>query len=250
MLIFPMFTRPKKPVLFTSRDELCTLLTRHAVPWETWSDGLIDNLWKEICDQDTLITVEKLSYLEEVAIFRHIRTVTLRILYKSKDSGLLFLAEFKIKDGIRVPRTYRGSSLSEKMHWGVRAGAEELAPSAIIRGLREELGVRVLPKDISDKSLRRLLLTSDSQSWATRDKIVDDLHIFFPDQVAVCRAANVELDIRWSGESKYKGIVVHNQVMHFTWHMPGRYYRPEGYVDPQTRYFSEWVVPKSWESIG
>lgn len=248
------FVWPENPVPIADQDELARFLDLHTVNYRTWNEKRLEQLWKEIEVGDTLLTVEPIPFMGRTAVFRNIRTVTVRIQHNTPDQGGIpdllrseILVEFKIREGEEVPRKHKNTSLSEKMLWN-SPGCEESPESAIIRGILEELGVRVSANELNEETLfpmdKNLLIrmVHDDQLAVPRKEDVFDLRWQYPQQRLELARRGIDLDVRFSGVDKFPGLVVRNQLVHRYFHLPEHHYR-KVYVDPGTRYVSRWVFP-------
>jgi hypothetical protein len=250
--MLPQFTRPGNPVSFADRDALLRFLSRHNVQYQTWGKGRLDDLWKEIETTDALITVERIPGIDTVAVFRNIRTVTLRITFEQHNEttphtpAVFLLVEYRVgKRGELIPREHTQSSVTEKLHWN-SPGHEEVPMGGIIRVLREELGIQVPYGSLRfDDNLFRvsvgMRLSMTQLIEQSMERKVLDLSARYADEIRDYRMnRNIELDVRWSGRNKYPGIVVRNQLVHYLLKFDPENYKAEGYVEEDGRYRSIW----------
>jgi hypothetical protein len=143
------------PNLINTVEELTNKLKEYSVPVEEWGTGEaknVENLLDEIRGEECNVE-DRGEYL-----IRSIEFVGVRIYHKDKDNVTWVLKEDKqeFKDG-RVRRRNMPSSVSEKMKFG-----EDPLISAI-RGIREELGVKIEGHQLI--KMRDLSYNGGSQSY-------------------------------------------------------------------------------------
>lgn len=125
-----------------SIDELKNKLSEHGISIDTWGTGnakTINHLYKEIQEGECYLSDEG-EYLT-----RYIEFVAIKVYYQ-EDNNMWFLREDRqeFTDG-RIRRRKMPSSVSEKM----KAGEDPLVSA--IRGIEEELGVRVESSQLSKR---------------------------------------------------------------------------------------------------
>jgi len=243
----PQFKRPDNPVSIADPDELKRFLDQHNVNYRTWRPRRFEDLWMEIINSDTLITVEQIPYTDDTAVFRNIRTVTLLITYEKYDESapeqhrVLRLNEYRIEpNGELKPRDHPQSSVTEKMHWNA-PGLEERRSHAVVRVLKEELDLEVSHETLKWDVNLFPVPASLRQTMEVIPRNGKDLTGFYISEVQEFLKSNIELDVRWSSEGKYPGIVVHNQLVHYWLKLHDDHYREDGYIDSEKRYRSIWV---------
>jgi hypothetical protein len=247
----PQFTRPENPVVFANPGELIRFfLDRHLVDYRMWDEGKFAEFWEEYAGSDMLITVEQMPGTDKVAVFRNIRTVTLRITYEQHDPTarnptVLVLVEYRVgKNGKLQPRKHPHSSVTEKMLWN-EPGNEEKPIIAIGRVFKEELGIN-LPYGLLDFDTNFFRVPVDFHRRMTNlvpknDKqLLLDLSDMYKHEIAQHLERGIDLDVRWSGEDKYPGIVTRNQLLHYWLKLPPELYIAEGYEESTGKYKSFW----------
>lgn len=192
----------REPFYITQKAALQMLLEFEGHATGQW----FDNLWKEFENQEA-------RFAHEVtggdAVLRYIRTAAARITrhvrYRgaSGDHGDKFTAEVLIEfiigsDGEITLRRFQ-NSLSEKLKW-----TEHRPEKALLRGIIEELGI-----PISLKMLRKSL------------KLVNGKINYWKDS-----RSGLETEIDVHPSHKYPGVKTHNQIYHYIWVMPERFWRP------------------------
>ncbi len=149
--VFEDFNLPE----IKSVDDLVNKLKEYKIPVDYWGTGnakTVEHLLDELNNDECIITVES-NYL-----VRYIEFVGIRMFYKDKEGNSYTLKEDRqeFKDG-RTRRRDMQSSVSEKMKFG-----EDPLESAI-RGIQEELGIRVMFNQL--KKWRDLNYDGRSQSY-------------------------------------------------------------------------------------
>lgn len=250
--MFPQFSRPERPVSFARRNSFVAFLDQRQVPYREWGEKTFKKRWKEVRRRDALITTgeeyaERDVILPPNCIVRHIRTATVRITHETaRDAnerrGLLrkeVLSEYEVReDGSLEPRPYSHSSLSEKLHWSKSMSCDEHPASGLMRAFLEELGIQVYKNELTSGRLFRIPPDIAYLRGSGKGSGFDDVYmqLQFQQLVQEHRALGIDLDVYWSDP----GIITLNQLVHYIWRMPDRHYRPQGYVDPGTRYVSRW----------
>lgn len=242
----PAFEVPTNVVTFADRDAFIAFLDQQQIPYHAWKQpnpqeeeqGTLERVWNEIKQKDTLITTAQAFGLPfHKSIVRHIRTATARITYTPKgdrEKRTLLLEEYKVRKGIRNPRKYSGSSLSEKLTWDLERGKHELPVHGLLRAFREELGITVDEADLSPGVFTRMVM-HERTTVVRGPGLLPDLNYLCPEKASQAVKRNIDLDIHFMDE----GLITHNQVVHYAWQMPDTYFQNR-YVNSMANYVSEW----------
>ncbi len=226
-----IMNRPNGPMEIRSEDQLRLLLNMLVPQHIDWGkDGRsrsLDHLITELLERDCRLYV--IEWKGAQLILRDIKTATLYVTTErrapagsSPSVKKLWLREYHLVNGNRVPRSYN-NSMSEK-----RTLDESSYLHAAIRALRKELSIDPKPEHFMPPYLFSMTEYPDVVGEWTPST----------EQSRIEQIGLRDRDIRET--PRYPGILTRNQLEHFMWLMPDEYFVPEGYHEPGTNHYFEW----------
>lgn len=222
----PTFAEPPCVITFSSEEEFRQFLLDHQVPYWEWGEEVRSKAWTEIVEGDAVYSVGH-SHGQEVAI-RCICVVSARVMMSHPEHGWLVLIEYKFNSKTNQYEPRR--SLSEKMLLGETGEPVETPVQTIARCFQQETGISTSIDELSGGVM----------AFLPQDFIMPEVKVKQRPLPRGFGIGAIDVEKDFSPSSKFPHLWTFRQVAKYTVELDACHYRPTGWQDPGTRYYSKW----------